>query len=211
MSYYFLCFYICLKFSRIKIINDKQRIKHSADFTPHHAEVLPGFQISGRKERWVSFVAKRTPPQKGQASRQRNRGGESQAQVQSPETEGSPDTQQEEQSDLVMKCPTRRPQLACSALNPPDGLGQSHLCSNLFVLIMLFTCFISLHLHHPFEIVLIRLYFVGEEHRLRVERDLPRVIQLVRGRDRIEHKSLQKSCSFPGSSLLILWGQKKNF
>ena len=45
---------------------------------------------------------------------------------------------------------------------------------------MLFTCFISLHLHHPFEIVLIRLYFVGEEHRLRVERDLPRVIQLVK-------------------------------
>ena len=44
-------------------------------------------------------------------------------QVWSPETAGSPDPQQEEQSGLVMKHPTGRPQLACPALNPPDGLG----------------------------------------------------------------------------------------
>ena len=51
MSYYFLRVYICLKFSRIKVINDKQRTRHSADFTLHHAGVLPGFQISSREAR----------------------------------------------------------------------------------------------------------------------------------------------------------------
>ena len=44
MSYYFLRIYICLKFSRIKVINDKQRTRHSADFTPI---MLESYQGSG--------------------------------------------------------------------------------------------------------------------------------------------------------------------
>ena len=44
MSYYFLHVYICLKFSRIKVINDKQRTRHSADFTPI---MLESYQGSG--------------------------------------------------------------------------------------------------------------------------------------------------------------------
>lgn len=67
-------------------------------------------------------------------------------------------------------------------------------------------CFISLHLHHPFEIVLIHLYFGEETQTPSGKETCPGLFSWQEAEIGLEHKSLQKSCSFPGSSLRILWG-----
>ena len=66
---------------------------------------------------------------------------------------------------------------------------------------MLFTCFISLHLHHPFEIVLICFYFVGEETQTQSGKETcPGLFSWQEADIGLEHNSsLQKSHSFPGS------------
>ena len=157
--------------------------------------------LAGRRGRWalqIRGLIPQRPVQQAEKQRWWVPGSRSIAlRLQDP-----PDHQQEEQSGLVVRCPNQETSVSQPSSQPTWWPRITPIYPVLYgLLTVFFTCLISFHPHHPFEVVLILLYFVDEEADSEWKSDLPKADLGLE-----PQSSLWKSCSSPVSPWWIPWG-----
>lgn len=200
----FLYFYISLKFSRIKIINNEQVNKAQGSQQISHHIMVDSSQgssfLAGRRGRWALQI-RGLIPQRPVQQAEKQRGWVSGSRSTALRSQDSPDHQQEEQSGLVVRCPNQETSVSQPSSQHTWWPRITPIYPVFYgLLTVFFSCLFSFRPHHPFEVALI-LLFVDEEADLEWKSDLSKADL------GLEPKSfLWRSCSSPVSSWWIPWG-----